>query len=155
MALGTNEYMSAFQRLYGASKTIKDSDYPVCHYLLGLAAECALRSVVMKKVESISKPHRIGALYETALKADPRNVLLAQAATNVKFVQLLWDNRDRYADPYGLYIQKFRTHFVIRELSIPNDKINNPTFVQKRVRENMEWSAGGWLDTFGQRIRIG
>ncbi|PIP95170.1 MAG: hypothetical protein COW00_12665 [Bdellovibrio sp. CG12_big_fil_rev_8_21_14_0_65_39_13] len=104
-------YEGAFQRLVTAGQKIGENPYPVSHYLFGLAAECALRALIIREpVQSLPKhAHDFGKLYNIAITKEPGNRLLAKSAQSIKMLQLLWKNTDRYESDKKLY-QRLNSH---------------------------------------------
>jgi hypothetical protein len=132
-------YRNAYQNLYDTAKYVQPKHYPVAHYLLGLAAECALRSIIMRYKNSIDYSHKIVNQYEEALTLTKGgNKLLVEASKDINFLVRIWHNEDRYESVSSLYAKRLRGDSLMRELGISGADTKRPDVVCEVVKQKMQ-----------------
>lgn len=132
-------YKTAYQNLYDTARYIQPNHYPIAHYLLGLAAECALRSIIMRYKNYIDSAHRIGNQYEEALTLTKGgNKLLIEASKDISLLIRIWHNEDRYETVNSLYAKRLRSDSLMRDLGISGADTKRPQIVCEVVKKRMQ-----------------
>ena len=133
-------YKSAFKTLLISGKSLSNETYSVGHYLLGLAAECALRKVVSTRSIEIKNAHKFDAIFNEACTITPS---LSRLSKQIKWMSLVWRNTDRYLSDQELFDLRLKGNgTVLKEIGLTYADLRFKHKVMERFRESMIANVG-------------
>lgn len=142
----SEQYREAFKTLCISGQRLNDETYAVGHYLLGLAAECALRSLVADDPSIPLHPHRLGELFNEVVKKNPN---LSDLASKIRVLQIMWNNLDRYRNR-NEFIRRIPMPLLKQLKLTTKDLKSNPPKVLARIRECIL----GYVLALGKAVNI-